>query len=152
MKEHTVGEALRHIVGGTPAEVLVKLILGAFAMLWANLSAIGVSIFGYILLIVADSVMGVMLSKSRGIAFSPARFLKGPGSKIMVTALMYLCAAVVDGMIPNAGWIPDQPVFFVVTMFVSVTALLDVAQKYGDLTGSKLVARLRKLLGHHVEE
>ena len=152
MKEHTIGEALRHIVGGTPAEVLVKLILGAFAMLWANLSAIGASIFGYILLIVADSVMGVMLSKSRGIAFSPARFLKGPGSKIMVTALMYLCAAVVDGMIPNAGWIPDQPVFFVVTMFVSVTALLDVAQKYGDLTGSKLVARLRKLLGHHIEE
>ena len=152
MKEHTIGEVLCHIVGGTPAEVLVKLILGAFAMLWANLSAIGASIFGYILLIVADSVMGVMLSKSRGIAFSPARFLKGPGSKIMVTALMYLCAAVVDGMIPNAGWIPDQPVFFVVTMFVSVTALLDVAQKYGDLTGSKLVARLRKLLGHHIEE
>lgn len=152
MKEHTVGEALRHILGGTPAEVLVKLILGAVAMLWANLSAIGASIFGYFILIVADSVMGVMLSKRAGVNFSPARFLKGPSSKIIVTGFMYLCAAWVDSMIPNAGWIPDQPVFFVVTMFVSVTALLDVAQKYGDLTGSKLVARLRKLLGHHIEE
>ena len=133
---------VKEIVGGTPAEVIVKILLAAAASLWASLEMIGLSIFGYFILLVADAVMGAMLSSA---AFKTSKFVWGPSRKFLLTTLMLLAASVVETMIPG------NFLFFGVAAFICATALLDVARKYGRLTDSKLIVWLEKKLGAFVK-
>jgi hypothetical protein len=64
---------------------------------------------------------------------------------------MLFVAAIADSMIPHSSWIPDQPIFFGVLTFVGITTLLDVARKYGKLTGSKLIVWLEEKLGGYIK-
>lgn len=141
----------REIIGGTPMEVITKATIAALVMLWGNLQAIGLSLFGYFILLLLDAVFGAVVSMREGKAFSWTHILFGPGKKLSLTAGMLLAAAVVDSMIPNAGWIPDSPLFYGVAMFVSTTMLLDVGQKYGKLTGSKVVLWIEARLGRFIK-
>jgi hypothetical protein len=133
---------VKEIVGGTPAEVIVKILLAAAASLWASLEMIGLSIFGYFILLVADAVMGAMLSSA---AFQTSKFVWGPSRKFLLTTLMLLAASVVETMIPG------NFLFFGVAAFICATALLDVARKYGKLTDSKLIVWLEEKLGAFVK-
>jgi len=140
--KHTIMTTVKEIVGGTPAEVIVKILLAAAASLWASLEMIGLSIFGYFILLVADAVMGAMLSSA---AFMTSKFLWGPSRKFLLTTLMLLAASVVETMIPG------NFLFFGVAAFICATALLDVARKYGKLTDSKLIVWLEEKLGAFVK-
>jgi hypothetical protein len=133
---------VKEIVGGTPAEVIVKILLAAAASLWASLEMIGLSIFGYFILLVADAIMGAMLSKAD---FKVSKFTWGPMRKFLLTTLMLLAASVVETMIPG------NFLFFGVVAFICATTLLDVARKYGKLTDSKLIVWLEEKLGAFVK-
>jgi hypothetical protein len=137
-----MASTVKEIVGGTPAEVIVKILLAAAASLWASLEMIGLSIFGYFILLVADAIMGAMLSST---AFKVSKFAWGPMRKFLLTTLMLLAASVVETMIPG------NFLFFGVAAFICATALLDVARKYGRLTDSKLIVWLEKKLGAFVK-
>lgn len=151
MKGATVAQLLREIIGGTPAEVGIKLLLAALALLWDNLAAIGASVFIYFLMLVIDAVMGAMLSIRRGGKWSSAFFVRGPFKKFTLTAGMLFVAALVDSMVPDHAWIPDTPIFIAVASFVGITTLLDVARKYGALTGSQLIKWLEAKLGNVIK-
>jgi len=140
--KHTIMTTVKEIVGGTPAEVIVKILLAAAASLWASLEMIGLSIFGYFILLVADAVMGAMLSPN---AFMTSKFLWGPSRKFLLTTLMLLAASVVETMIPG------NFLFFGVAAFICATTLLDVSRKYGKLTDSKLIVWLEEKLGAFVK-
>jgi hypothetical protein len=139
MKEATFGQLLRDILGGTPAELAVKIFVAALAALWGNLQVIGMSVFLYFLMLVVDAIMGAMVSTRAGVAFRMSHFTVGPLKKFSLTAGMLLVASIVDTMIPHVPLLPDTPIFVAVVIFVAITALLDVARKYGKLTGSDLI-------------
>jgi len=151
MKEATFGQLLRDIIGGTPAEVGIKLLLSGLAVLWGNLQVIGMSVFLYFIMLVIDAGMGAALSMREGRAFRTSHFTLGPLKKFSLTAGMLFVASIVDTMIPNASWIPDTPLFIGVASFVGIATLLDVARKYGKLTGSKLIVWLEKKLGGYID-
>jgi len=140
--KHTIMTTVKEIVGGTPAEVIVKILLAAAASLWASLEMIGLSVFGYFILLVADAIMGAMLSTAR---FKMSVFVWGPSRKFLLTVLMLVGASVVETMIPG------NFLFFGVAAFICATTLLDVARKYGKLTDSKLIVWLEEKLGAFVK-
>ena len=86
-----------------------------------------------------------------GTTFRMAFFVAGPFKKFALTAGMLFVGAVVDSMIPNVPLIPDTPVFIAVATFVGVTTCLDVARKYGQLTGSRLIVWLEQRLGRVIK-
>lgn len=151
MKEATFGQLIRDIIGGTPAEVAIKILLSGIAVLWGNLQIIGMSIFLYFLMLVIDAIMGAMVSVRAGKEFRMSHFTVGPLKKLSLTAGMLFVASIVDTMIPNVSWIPDTPIFIAVAGFVAITSLLDVARKYGKLTGSKLIVWLEEKLGGYIK-
>lgn len=151
MKEATFGQLLKEILGGTPAELGVKIVLAGIAALWGNLQIIGMSVFLYFLMLVVDAGMGAMISTRNGAAFRMSHFTLGPMKKFSLTAGMLFVASIVDSMIPDSGWIPETPIFFGVAAFVGITTLMDVARKYGKLTGSPLIEWLEKKLGGFVK-
>jgi len=103
---------------------------------------IGLSVFGYFILLVADAIMGAMLSTAR---FKMSVFVWGPSRKFLLTVLMLVGASVVETMIPG------NFLFFGVAAFICATTLLDVARKYGKLTDSKLIVWLEEKLGAFVK-
>ena len=150
MKDATFGQLLREVIGGTPVEVGIKILLAAIALLWDNLAVIGTSVFLYFLMLVVDAIMGAMLATKDGKAFEFTFFLRGPLKKLSLTAGMLFVASMVDSMIPDMQWIPETPLFIAVATFVGITTLLDVARKYGALTGSKLILWLEERLGRYI--
>jgi hypothetical protein len=151
MKEATFGQLLKDIIGGTPAEVAIKILLSGLAALWGNLEVIGLSVFGYFLMLVVDAGMGAAVSVRAGIDFKTSHFMLGPLKKFSLTAGMLFVASIVDTMIPSGGWMPETPLFIAVASFVGITTLLDVARKYGRLTGSKLIEWLEERVGGFVK-
>lgn len=134
MKLQAASDTVKEIIGGTPTEVLVKIGLAAAAAMWANLQTIGLSVLFYWVLVVGDAIFGAMIAARSGKKFDFTFFVSGPAKKFGITTIMLLCSAVVDAMIPG------NFVFFGIAAFICATALIDVARKYGKLTGSKLVA------------
>jgi hypothetical protein len=144
-------DLIRDVIGGTPAEVGAKILVSALVVLWGNLQVIGMSIFLYFVLLVIDAFMGANVAMRQGVKFNVKHFTLGPLKKFALTAAMLFVASIVDTMIPNVTWIPDTPLFIAVASFVGLTALLDVARKYGVLTGSKLIKWLEKKLGGYID-
>ncbi len=151
MKEASFEQLLKEIIGGTPIEVAVKILLSGIAVLWGNLQIIGMSIFLYFLMLVVDAIMGAMVSTRKGKEFRTTYFLRGPLKKFGLTAGMLFVASIVDTMIPDVPWMLDTPVFVAVAGFVGITTLFDVARKYGKLTGSKLIVWLEEKLGGYIK-
>lgn len=133
--------SLKKIIGGTPIEVLAKIVLAGAAALWANLEVIGMSAFLNFVLIVIDAGMGAAISTKRGNEISIKYLFMGPSKKFLLMAGMLLAAAVTDSMIPG------NFLFYGVGAFISAAALLDVAKKYGTLSGSKVANWLEDKLG-----
>ena len=145
MKLQAASDTVKEIIGGTPTEVLVKIGLAAAAAMWANLQTIGLSVLAYFILLVTDAIMGAVLSMRSGKKFDTWHFTLGPSKKFGLTTLMLLCSAVVDTMIPG------NFLFYGIAAFICATALIDVARKYGKLTGSKLVAWIEHKLDGFVK-
>lgn len=145
MKIQAASDTIKEIIGGTPVEVSVKVGLAAAAALWANLETIGLSVLAYFILLIADAVMGAMLSMRAGKKFDTWHFTLGPSKKFALTTLMLFCSALVDTLIPG------NFLFYGIAAFICATALIDVARKYGKLTGSKLVAWIEHKLGAFIK-
>jgi len=144
-------ETVREIIGGTPGEVAVKALIAAAIALWNNLQVVGLSIFGFGILLLFDALLGQALARRSGVKFSFSRFMFGPLKKLALTAGMLLCTAVVDTMLPSAAWMPDSPLFFGAAAFIAVSQLLDVAKKYGTLSGSKVANWIEQKLGTFIK-
>ena len=144
-------ETVRQIIGGTPGEVLAKAMISAAVALWNNLQVISGSIFGFGILLVVDAWMGAIVARRSGKDFKPGKFIAGPAKKIVMTAAMLTCTQVVDTMLPKASWLPDSPLFFGAAAFIAVTQLLDVAKKYGTLSGSKVANWIEQKLGTFIK-
>lgn len=142
---------MRDIIGGTPSEIAWKALLAILAALWNNFQVIGMSIFGFGLLLLFDALFGQALARKAGQRFSFTRFMFGPLKKLALTTGMLLCTAVVDSMLPQAAWLPDSPLFFGAAAFISVSQLLDVARKYGTLSGSRLANWIEAKLGRFIK-
>lgn len=151
MKLQSFLDTLKEVIGGTPAEVVGKILLAMAIAFWENLQVIGMALFGYGILLLVDAFMGAMLAKRQGKRFSFSHFAFGPGKKLSLTAGMLLCTAIVDQLLPNAGWIPDSPLFFGASAFIFVSQLLDVAKKYGTLSGSRLANWIEAKLGTFIK-
>ena len=151
MKTEATTTALKEIIGGTPGEVAVKALIAAAIALWNNLQVIGMSIFGFGVLLLFDALLGQALARKGGAKFSFTRFTFGPLKKLALTAGMLLCTAVVDTMLPSAAWMPDSPLFYGAAAFISVTQLLDVAKKYGTLSGSRVANWIEAKLGRFIK-
>ena len=150
-KRQAAIETVKDIIGGTPGEVLAKALIAVAVALWNNLQVIGMSIFGFGVLLLFDALLGAALAKKSGRAFSFGKFTFGPLKKLALTAGMLLCTTIVDTMLPQAAWIPDSPLFYGAAAFISVSQLLDVAKKYGTLSGSKVANWIEAKLGTFVK-
>ena len=151
MRTQAATETVKEIIGGTPGEVIAKAGIAVLLALWNNFQVIGMSIFGFGILLLFDALLGQALARKQGVRFSFSKFMFGPLKKLALTAGMLLCTAVVDTMLPQAAWIPDSPLFYGAAAFISVSQLLDVAKKYGTLSGSKVANWIEAKLGTFVK-
>lgn len=151
MRIQAATDTVKDIIGGTPGEVMGKALIAAAIALWNNLQVIGMSIFGFGILLLFDALLGQALARRSGKLFSFTKFTFGPLKKLALTAGMLLCTAVVDTMLPNASWMPDSPLFYGAAAFISVSQLLDVAKKYGTLSGSKVANWIEAKLGRFIK-
>ena len=147
MKIQAATETVKEIIGGTPGEVIAKAAIAALIAFWNNLAVIGMSIFGFGILLLFDALLGQALARKQGVRFSFSKFMFGPLKKLALTAGMLLCTAVVDTMLPQTSWFPDSPLFYGAAAFIAVSQLLDVARKYGTLSGSKVANWIEAKLG-----
>ena len=146
-----LAEAAKEIIGGTPGEVMAKALIALAVAMWNNLQVIGMSIFGFGVLLLFDALMGQALARKAGRRFSWSHFMFGPLKKLALTAAMLLCTAIVDGFLPDAKWMPDSPLFFGAAAFIAVSQLLDVAKKYGTLSGSKVANWIEAKMGSFIK-
>ena len=151
MKAEATASTVKEIIGGTPTEVMAKAGVAALIAMWNNLEVIGMSIFGFGVLLLFDALLGQALARKSGKRFSFNKFMFGPLKKLALTAGMLLCTAVVDTMLPQAAWMPDSPLFYGAAAFISVSQLLDVAKKYGTLSGSKVANWIEAKLGRFIK-
>ena len=151
MKVEAATQTVKEIIGGTPGEVAGKAVVAAIIAMWNNLQVIGMSIFGFGVLLLFDAILGAALANKANQRFSFGKFMFGPLKKLALTAGMLLCTAVVDTMLPNASWMPDSPLFYGAAAFISVSQLLDVARKYGTLSGSKVANWIEAKLGRFIK-
>ena len=151
MKVEAATQTVKEIIGGTPGEVAGKAVVAAIVAMWNNLQVIGMSIFGFGVLLLFDAILGAALANKANQRFSFGKFMFGPLKKLALTAGMLLCTAVVDTMLPNASWMPDSPLFYGAAAFISVSQLLDVARKYGTLSGSKVANWIEAKLGRFIK-
>lgn len=138
---------MKEVIGGTPLEICTKALVAVAVAFWDNVQVIGMSVFAYGVLLLFDALMGQALARRAGKAFSFSHFIYGPGKKLSLTAAMMLCTSVVDGLLPKASWIPDSPLFFGAAAFICTAQLIDVAKKYGTLSGSKIANWIEAKLG-----
>ena len=143
--------SLREVVGGSADEVAAKALFAVVIVIWNNFQVIGMSLFGFGVLLMVDALFGQALARKRGEHFSFTRFMVGPTFKMVMTACMLFCTNLVDGLLPNAEWFPDSPLFFGAAAFISVTQLIDVARKYGTLSGSKVANWIEGKLGGFIK-
>lgn len=151
MKLQAFSETLKEVIGGTPVEVGAKILVAIGVGLWDNAQIIGTSLIAYGVLLLFDALMGQALARRAGRVFSFTHFIYGPGKKLALTAGMLLCTSFVDGLLPKANWIPDSPLFFGAAAFICVTQLIDVAKKYGTLSGSKVANWIEAKLGSFIK-
>lgn len=144
-------EAVKEVIGGTPAEVGIKAMIATAIALWNNLQVISASLFAFGILLLFDALFGQALARRAGRRFSFSKFTFGPLKKLCLTAGMLLCTSVVDGFLPDAKWIPDSPLFYGSAAFIAVSQLLDVAKKYGTLSGSQLANWIEAKMGSFVK-
>ncbi len=128
------GNILREIMGGEPVEIAAKIVVGALAMLWNDIQAIGWGATAYFILLFVDAVFGAVIAQRKGKGFNVGFFILGPGKKVIFTALMLFSTAIVDRMVGV-----NNTLVYGVVAFVCMAGLIDVARKYGDLTGSRVV-------------
>ena len=147
MKLQAFGETMKEVIGGTPLEVAAKALVAITVAFWNNVEIIGMSVFAYGVLLFVDAIMGQSLARRSGRPFSFQHFIYGPGKKLSLTAAMLLCTSIVDGLLPKASWIPDSPLFFGAAAFICTAQLIDVAKKYGTLSGSKIANWIEAKLG-----
>jgi len=143
---------IKEIIGGTPGEVFAKAFIAAAIAMWNNFQIIGLSIFGFGVLLLFDALLGQALARKNGQRFSFSRFMFGPLKKVALTAGMLYCTSVVDTMLPQAAWMPDSPLHYGAAAFISVSQLIDVARKYGTLSGSKLANWIEAKLGTFIKQ
>jgi len=151
MKPQTFTETLKEIIGGTPGEVAAKAVIACGVAFWENIVVVSSAMFGYGILLFIDALMGQALARKSGKMFSFSRFIYGPGKKLVLTTGMLLCTSIVDKLIPGFAWLPDNPLFYGAAAFVFVSQLLDVAKKYGTLSGNKFANWLEAKLGKFVK-
>lgn len=147
MKLQPFSETIKEVIGGTPMEVAAKALVALAVALWNNVAIIGMSVFAYGVLLLFDALMGQALARRAGRMFSFSHFIYGPGKKLALTASMLLCTSFVDGLLPKASWIPDSPLFYGAAAFICSAQLIDVAKKYGTLSGSKIANWIEAKLG-----
>ena len=152
MKAMTAGtDTVKDIIGGTPTEVMSKIGIAAVVALWQNFQVMGAAVLGFFILLAVDALFGAILARRRGDAFDAKKLFVGPLIKIALTVAMFLCTTIVDTMLPQAAWIPDSPLFYGAAAFIRVSQLLDVAKKYGTLSGSKVANWIEAKLGTFVK-
>lgn len=142
---------MKEVIGGTPLEICTKALVAVAVAFWDNVQVIGMSVFAYGVLLFVDALMGQALARRSGRLFSFQHFIYGPGKKLSLTAAMLLCTSIVDGLLPKANWLPDSPLFFGAAAFICTAQLIDVAKKYGTLSGSKVANWIEAKLGSFVK-
>ena len=145
--KQSIWVGLKEIIGGTPAEVGVKILIAAIAALWSNLQVIGMGVLAFTILVGIDAIFGLALAKRNGVPFSSKKLMGGPVFKVVLTAAMFFACSIIDTMLPKIPWLSDSPVFYGAAMFIAVTQLIDTSRKYGTLFNSRLANWLEAKLG-----
>lgn len=129
----------KEVLGGEPMVIVVKIIVGALTMLWGDVQVIGWGMTAYFILLLFDAIMGAIISGKKGKPFKVGYFVSGPGKKVIFTAMMLFATAIVD----RISHLNNVLVFGVVA-YISMSGLMDVASKYGELTGSKVLSFIKQ--------
>ena len=141
-KAQTISEHMVEVLGGPPPAVLLKVIVGAFAILFSHLANVSPIILAYSVLVIVDVILGTAQAKSKGVPVHPTRWLSGPAKKMGLTAALFIGASVIDSIIPG------EFVLFGMSGYVACALFLDVAKKYDAVTGMNVVAWLEDRFGN----
>jgi phage-related holin len=141
MKQQTLVEHFVEVMGGTPLQIVVKIIVGALAVLWSHLSNVSNVVMLYFILVVIDVIVGTALAAHLSMKMDRTRWFSGPAKKLGLTAALFMGASVIDNIIPG------QFVLYGTSGYVAGAMFLDVAKKYDTLTGLHVLQWLQDRIG-----
>jgi hypothetical protein len=141
MQQQTIGEHFIEAIGGTPLQVVVKVIVGALSVLWSHFANVSNVVMLYFILVVVDVIVGTALASHNNLKMDRTRWLSGPAKKLGLTAALFMGASVIDNIIPG------QFVLFGTSGYVAGAMFLDVAKKYDTLTGLHVLQWLQDRIG-----
>jgi hypothetical protein len=125
-------------LGGSAATVTAKFGFSVASIFLGHIASIEVPVIAYCMLIVIDVIFGLLLSTREGTKFQARWLMTGPTRKIVLTAILFFAASVIDKTIPG------EVVLYGVTGYVTSAMFIDVADKYGKLTGSSIIEWVRR--------
>ncbi len=137
-------DIIKDVIGGTPGEVLLKVLLSSVALIWSSLSAMGLVTLGLFVITVFDSILGSVIARRKRIAFKTTRFLSGIAIKMFLFASILLCGSITDAVMIRSGGYKDIHVLFWMSTFLLAGAVISASHKYSRLANSKL--------GDYIEE
>lgn len=137
----TLGEHVEQVLGGTPAEVVLKMLGGAIVALWGWATATAAVMLAYFALVLVDVVFGIALSQQLNNKLEFRRLFTGPAKKLGLTAALFVGAAVIDTVVPGTFILTG------IAGYVCVAQFIDAGDKYHRLTGSKVVEWIKERLG-----
>lgn len=134
--------SIKAIIGGTPEEVMVKVVLGFVTLAVAAIRDSGFFIMAFLYGILIDAILGTMVAVKEG-GWSSVKFqrwITGPLLKGAVITMFLVTAAILDMVVNKTPvqYMGSSPIVITASVVGVGVIVMDIARKAQKLTGYKI--------------
>lgn len=139
----SIWASVKEIVGGTPDEVMTKIILGFVTLAVAAINDSSFFIMAFLFGILIDAILGTMVAVKEGGWDSVKfwRWITGPLLKGVVITMFLFTAAILDMVVNKTPvqYMGSSPIVITASVVGVGAIVMDIARKAQKLTGYNVV-------------
>jgi hypothetical protein len=138
----SIWASIKAIIGGTPEEVLAKIILGFVTLAVAAINDSSFFIMAFLFGILFDAILGTMVAVKEG-GWKSVKFMRwmtGPLLKGAVITMFLVTAAILDMVVNKTPvqYMGSSPIVITASVVGVGAIVMDIARKAQKLTGYKI--------------
>ena len=138
----SIWASIKAIIGGTPEEVLTKIILGFVTLAVAAINDSSFFIMAFLFGILFDAILGTMIAVKDG-GWKSVKFMRwmtGPLLKGAVITMFLVTAAILDMVVNKTPvqYMGSSPIVITASVVGVGAIVMDIARKAQKLTGYKI--------------
>lgn len=139
----SIWASIKAIIGGTPEEVMVKIILGFVTLAVTAIRDSSFFIMAFLYGILIDAILGTMVAVKNG-GWKDVKFMRwmtGPILKGSVITMFLVIASIFDMLVNKtpAQYIGSSPIVITASVVGVGVIAMDIARKAQKLTGYNIV-------------